>query len=293
MCRSVDHCADVYVVAMNYMDSSPSAGELKIGAVIDVIATAVLPANGVVRVKFSQSGGLIGWCSMTTAVGDTLLEPLDSDPPEMPASTPSNKKLRSSTGTVVTVSGANNDAVREHGHTSNSSGRSHEKAGRTESTSAVRVRSARPVKSVAELQRITPFPTEDFLAALAAAEGTSGQTNADSKTTNEKRNQTLSARRSVNHADELRTLMMKRLERVFAKCVLPDGSPDGHIASDSPVDTERAAMAVSLAACMSPEQIAQMIENTERSHLHAATVKAKREERRQRRHSMDGAIKVQ
>jgi hypothetical protein len=146
------------------------------------------------------------------------------------------------------------------------------------------------VKSVEELASVTPFPATDFLSALAAAEAASEHANSSSKTTQSKRKLATNAR--INQVADLRALMLNRLEGVFAKCVLPDGSSDDHIASDKPVDAERAAMAANLAACMSSEQIAEMIENTERSHIDAVTAQARREERRRRRHSLDVAFAV-
>jgi hypothetical protein len=147
------------------------------------------------------------------------------------------------------------------------------------------------VKTVEALGSVVPFPAIDFLSALAAAEAAAEQADASSKSTQSKRQ--LGTNATVNLIADLRALMLKRLEGIFAKCVLPDGSSDDHIASDKPVDAERTAMAANLVACMSPAQIAEMIENTERSHIDAATAKARWEARRQRRHSMDAAIAVQ
>lgn len=51
--------------------SSPAAGELEVGATVEVLDTAVNP-NGVVRVKVEA-----GWVSMSTATGEKLLESID------------------------------------------------------------------------------------------------------------------------------------------------------------------------------------------------------------------------
>lgn len=264
---------------------SPSAGELSAGALVDVIATAVLPSTGVVRVKFAQSGGLIGWCSMATAAGDVLLEPIGDDAQVTVATNSTTKNNRSSTGAIVALTA--NDGNESNRGQSNGIKR---KARRLESATPT-MRSQRPLKSAAELRSMKPFPTSDFLVALAAAEEASGHHKEHlSKTTQPV--QKLRDHNSTTQPKELRALLYNRLEGIFAKCVLPDGSPDDHIASDRAVDTQRSAMAASLVACMSAEQIAEMIENTERSHMEEATAKARREARRQRRHSMDAAIAV-
>ena len=143
------------------------------------------------------------------------------------------------------------------------------------------------LEGVEELAATVPFPAKDFLSALAAADAPSEEADVSAGTTQSKR------KLAANQATKLRSLMRKRLEGVFAKCVLPDGSSDDHIASDRPVDAERAAMAASLLACMSPEQIAEMIENTEKSHIDVAAAASRREaRRRERRHSMDARIAV-
>lgn len=262
----------------------------------------MLPDTGVVRVKFSQPGGLIGWCSMTTAAGEILLEKIafGAIAQHTGAAKPSIKRNRRSTGSVVTSPGnstkGSNPGQSKIGANGGAGSSicqqrdASEKVSGAPATTSGLVRSARPVKSVEELGSIVPFPAADFLAALTAAEVASEQTDNSSKSTQSKRRPTVAS--SLNQATELRALMLRRLEGIFAKCVLPDGSPGDHIASDRPVEAERAAMAASLVACMSPEQIAEMIENTEKSHVDASTAKVRLEARRQRRHSMDAAIAV-
>ena len=285
-----------------HTNRSAPAGELKVGAIVEVITSAVLPDTGVVRVKFSQPAGLIGWCSMTTASGEILLEKITPGAIEAPytgAASPSIKRNRCSAGTVVASAGNNgkggNPGQREIGADGGTGSSIYQRgasetASRAPAATLELVRSARPVKSVEELGSIVPFPATDFLAALTAAEVASGQTDNSSKSTKSKRR--LTGTSGLNQATELRALMLRRLEGIFAKCVLPDGSPGDHFASDRPVEAERAAMAASLVACMSPEQIAEMIESTEKSHIDASTAKARLEARRQRRHSMDASIAV-
>ena len=284
---------------------SPAAGELETGAVVEVIATAVLPGSGVVRVKFSEAGGLIGWCSMATAAGDTLLEPLGPRPAassrtyaavvkqgktQVPRMTLETASAAASAGPIPSTAGSSGSA-----NTKRAS------RGAENVPSKSPLRAVKPVRSTAELQRTVPFPATDFLAALAAAEAEAAQATQNIKAARGKQQSTaasssssrraVTARISAANVKELHSLLLRRLEGIFAKCVVPNGGSDDHIAAETSADAERAAMATSLAACMSPEQIAEMIENTERSHEAAAEAQAKQEERK-RRNGLDTTVAV-
>lgn len=270
-----------------------------------MIATAVLPGSGVVRVKFSEAGGLIGWCSMATAAGDTLLEPLGPRPAassrtyaavvkqgktQVPRMTLETASAAASAGPIPSTAGSSGSA-----NTKRAS------RGAENVPSKSPLRAVKPVRSTAELQRTVPFPATDFLAALAAAEAEAAQATQNIKAARGKQQSTaasssssrraVTARISAANVKELHSLLLRRLEGIFAKCVVPNGCSDDHIAAETSADAERAAMATSLAACMSPEQIAEMIENTERSHEAAAEAQAKQEERK-RRNGLDTTVAV-
>jgi hypothetical protein len=57
--------------------TSTHIGELRQGTTVEVLETAVNPANGVVRVRCEE-----GWVSTTSSGGEMLLVPVDATPPQ-------------------------------------------------------------------------------------------------------------------------------------------------------------------------------------------------------------------